>query len=124
MSTGNKLILAGLGIALPGVGCGWLLYRTDKSIYGFLMLAFLVIAAIVMSLGVYATEHPGRALPVKKVLVCAGILAAGTVLSGLFGGALVNLGSSGGWTPVGNGLTAFLPLLAGVIVCIWYWQRS
>ena len=124
MSTGNKLILAGLGIALPAAVCGWLLHKTDKGIYGVLMMAFLVIAVVVMALGMYASEHPGRALPVKKVLVCTGILAAGTALTGLCVGVLSKLGSSGGWTPVGNGLIDFLPLLAAVIVCIWYWQRS
>ncbi len=123
MRTGNKLILTGIGIGLLGAVFGYLLYRTDKSVYGFLMLALLLLAAIVMALGLYAEQHPGRALPVKKVLVCTLILAAGAVLTGLIGSDIVSFGSTGGWTPVGNELTGFLPLLAAVVVCIWYWQR-
>ena len=123
MKPGLKLYLAALPVAAVGVG-GMLLmqdtpYRTH---FGILMLVCLIVAVVLMALGMYAMEHPYGKLPVKKVLVCTGIMLLAVVLSGVFAALMPE---PSGWKPVGNdAMEIAFPLALGVIACLWYWNKA
>ena len=122
MKPGLKLYLTGAGIAVLGVVCGVIMENTDTgSVFGFLMLGLLIVAAAVMVLGTYAMQNPNSRLPVGKVIVCALAMVVGAALAGVL--AVVCSGGSG-WIPVGyTGVMAAIPLCLAFAFCLWYWNK-
>lgn len=123
MKPGTKLFLAGVPVAAVGVGGMLLMQDTEyRTLFGILLLVCLIAAVILMGLGMYATEHPNKKLPVKKILVCTGIMLLAAVLAGVFTAILPE---PSGWVPVGSdAMEIAFPLCLGVIACLWYWNKA
>ena len=68
----------------------------------------------------YLDKHRGEPLPIKKLLVCAAIMAVGILITALILGAA---SQASGWTPVGyEVIMPMIPIILSIAACVWYWQ--
>ena len=94
----------------------------DREPLLYLGTGLFIVGGIVLAITMWVDAHPSGSLPVKKLLICAGVLLAGAAITYAL---TVTVSGEGGWDNAGfEIILPTIPLIASVAVCAWFWQRN
>ena len=94
----------------------------DREPLLYLGTALFILGGIVLAITMWLEANPSTTLPIKKLLICAGILLVGAAVTYA---VTVTVSGEGGWDTAGfEIILPTIPLIASVAVCAWFWQRN
>ena len=93
----------------------------DADLLLYLGAALFFVGGIVLAISMYVEANPGK-FPVKKVLICAGMLLLGAALTCVL---TTLISGAGGLDSLGFAIILpTVPLVVSVAFCVWYWQKN